>query len=237
MTIRMLAQDYIGLLLVYLIIAASLAVALHLDRRGSSIDSRKVVHIGVGLFVFVWWAFTERWVMLAFFTVPFAVILFFAMFSGNMVSRSRIGTMAQDRGHRTGLFLYAVSITVLVLFFFGDHWVAASIGVIALTWGDGMGSIIGKRYGTHGLSNGKSLEGSLGVFAGTAAMTLVLMLFYGCLASSGLYSGDVVAAVPVPVVCLASGLVATLVEALSPGAYDNLAIPIIVAAAMVPLGL
>ena len=44
-------QDVIGLLLVYMIIAVSLAVALAMERRGSGGDVRKVVHIGVGFFV------------------------------------------------------------------------------------------------------------------------------------------------------------------------------------------
>ena len=110
----MLTQDYIGLALVYAIIASSLLVALAMERRGSQRDVRKVVHIGVGLFVFVWWMFSENWIMLVFFTVPFAVILFVAMFRDNAISNSKLGDLANNKGHRTGLFLYAVTITILV---------------------------------------------------------------------------------------------------------------------------
>ena len=53
----MLVQDYIGLILVYGLIAISLAIGLYLDRRGSALDVRKIIHIGVGNFIFIWWIF------------------------------------------------------------------------------------------------------------------------------------------------------------------------------------
>ena len=146
----MTPQDLVGLALVYAIIASSLAVALVMERRGTGGDARKVVHVGVGFFVLVWWMFSENWIMLVFFTVPFAVLLFIAMFRGNAVSESKLGDLANNKGHRTGLFLYAVTITILVAFFW-DHWTAATIGVVAMTFGDGFGSIVG-RSTSHPLS-------------------------------------------------------------------------------------
>lgn len=233
----MTQQDVLGLILVYAIIAASLAVALALRRRGSGPDSRKVIHVGVGLFVLVWWMFSENWIMLVFFTVPFAIILLVTMVRGNRLSESSLGHLANDDGHRTGLLLYVVSINVLVALLW-DHWTAATIGVVAMTWGDGLGSVIGRRYGRHRMRNGKSLEGSLGVFAGTAAATLLVVLYYGWLISSGLYpTGDADAIVPVWAVSLAAGTLATVLEALCPGEYDNIVIPLATAAAMVALGL
>lgn len=229
-------QDYIGLVLVYAIIGASLGIALLLDRRGSERDIRKVVHIGVGLFTLVWWMFTEAWIMLVFFAVPFVVILYVAMHRGNAIHDSKLGDLANERGHRTGLFLYAVSITVLVALFW-DHWTAATVGVVAMTWGDGVGSIVGKRFGRRRIVNGKSLEGSLAVFAATAVVSALMMLFYGFLAGAGLFSGDVTAAVPFWAAAMVAGAVAAVVEALCPGQYDNLFIPLTVAAVMVLLGL
>ena len=172
------ATDVIALALVYAIIGTSLAVALALERRGSERDVRKVVHIGVGFFVFVWWAFSENWIMFVFFALPFAVILFVAMFRGNAVSDSKLGDIANNRGHRTGLFLYVVTIAIFIVFFW-DHWTAATVGVVAMTFGDG--------FGRHRTINGKSLEGSLGVFAATAVMASAIILLYGWLYASGLF--------------------------------------------------
>lgn len=230
--------NMLGLVLVYAVIGASLGAALLMERRGSSVDVRKVVHIGVGTFAFIWWMFSAGWIMLVFFTVPFAVVLFLAMLKDNAVSRSKLGDLSNNKGHKQGLFLYAISITILVLLCFPDHWVAASVGVMAMTWGDGIGSVVGKRFGKHKTINGKSLEGSLGVFAATAIMTAVMVLFYGLLASSGLYPmGSVPDASPVWILAPVAGLIATVVEAVCPGEFDNLAIPLTVTFAMVILGL
>ena len=229
-------QDYVALFLVYLIIAASLGLSMYLERKGSAVDTRKVVHIGVGNFVFVWWMFTEGWIMLAFFTVPFAIILFLAMLKDNVVSRSKLGELS-NKGHKTGLFFYAITITILVILC-PDHWTAASIGIVAMTYGDGFGSVIGKRFGKHKTFNGKSLEGSLGVFALTAAMAAVVILFYGFLASSGWYpAGAYDAMVPAWAACLAAGALASVIEAVSKGFFDNLAVPLLVTLAMVLLGM
>lgn len=230
-------QDVIGLALVYAIIAASLIIALVLDRRGSKTDVRKVVHMGVGFFVFVWWMFSENWIMLVFFAIPFGAILFVAMFKGNAVSDSKLGDLSNNKGHRTGLFLYVLTIGILIAFFW-DHWTAATIGVVAMTFGDGMGSAIGRRFGRHRYLNGKSAEGSLGVFAATAVMATVIVTFYGWLTASGFYpTGDSVATVPLWVVCITAGVLASVLEALCPGQYDNIVTPLVVASAMVLLGL
>ena len=233
----MTPQDLVGLALVYAIIASSLAVALVMERRGTGGDARKVVHVGVGLFVLMWWMFSENWIMLVFFTVPFAVLLFIAMFRGNAVSESKLGDLANNKGHRTGLFLYAVTITILVAFFW-DHWTAATIGVVAMTFGDGLGSIVGRRYGRHRILNGKSLEGSLAVFAATALSAVFIILYYGWLTASGFYpAGDSVAIVPFWAVAAIAGLIAMVLEAVCPGQYDNIVTPLVVAVAMVALGL
>ena len=221
----------------YAIIASSLAVALVMERRGTGGDARKVVHVGVGFFVLVWWMFSENWIMLVFFTVPFAVLLFIAMFRGNAVSESKLGDLANNKGHRTGLFLYAVTITILVAFFW-DHWTAATIGVVAMTFGDGFGSIVGRRYGRHRILNGKSLEGSLAVFAATALAAAFIILYYGWLTSSGFYpAGDSAAIVPFWAAAVIAGLIAMVLEAVCPGQYDNIVTPLVVALAMVALGM
>ncbi len=230
--------NILGLVLVYAIIGTFLGVALILERRGSTADVRKVVHIGVGTFAFVWWMFSEGWIMLVFFTIPFAIVLLFAMMKDNAVSRSKLGDLSKNKGHKQGLFLYAISITILVLLCFPDHWVAASVGIMAMTWGDGIGSVVGRKFGRHKTINGKSLEGSIGVFAATAVMTVVMVLFYWAIASAGLYpAGDVPGASPLWVLAPVAGLVATVVEAVCPGEFDNLAIPLTVTGAMVLLGL
>ncbi len=229
-------QDIIALVLVYVVILASLGASLYLEKKGSKIDTRKVVHIGVGNFIFIWWMFIESWVMLVFFTIPFALILLVAMIKGTRLYNSKLGELSRQ-GHTTGLLFYAITVSVMVIFF-RDHWIAATIGIVAMTYGDGFGSVIGRRFGKHRLREGKSFEGSFGVFAATAIMSMVIVLLYGFLASAGYYpAGVYTGIVPAPIACMVAGLVASVVEAVCSGSYDNLAVPISTAIVMVLLGL
>ena len=233
----MLAQDYVGLLLVYLIIVASLGAALLVEHHDKDINVRKIVHIGVGNFVFVWWMFSAGWIMLAFFAIPFGLILFLAMFRNNLIGRGKLGELTNEKGHSKGLFLYVVSITVMILFFFSEHWLAASIGIVAMTYGDGAGCIIGKRFGRHRTIHGKTLEGSIGVFAGTFVSALAVSALYIWLVSNGHLMCDVKPILPIWVTCAIIGLWSSLLETVCPGEYDNLAIPISTALILVLLGL
>jgi len=232
-------QDIIALILVYLLIAAALGLSLYVEKKKINWDTRKIVHIGVGAFIYIWWAFTQNWIMLAFFAIPFAVVLFLAMFPGNPVSNSKLGELTNDKGHRYGLFLYVVSICLLVAFFF-DHWLAATIAVVAMTRGDGFGSIVGRRFGKHKIINGKSLEGSIGVFAATALFSIFVIIVYGFLSSQGMFA---LHAIYVPglgfgVLCaLVAGVMASVIEAVCPGDFDNLCIPLSIAIVLTLMGL
>jgi len=232
------SQDIIALVVVYGIIVVSLVLSIIAERRQWNFDYRKIVHIGVGNFIFVWWAFSESWIMEVFFAIPFAVILFFAMFKNNPIGRSKLGELTQAQGNRTGLFFYAISIGILAHFCFGAHWLAASIAVVAMTYGDGFGSIIGKRFGKHKTINGKSLEGSIAVFAVTAIVSLIVWGFYNFITGEGWYSGANLTAIIHPVLaCMLAGLVTSAVEMLAPGDIDNLLNPLITAEVMILIGL
>ena len=249
----MTTNDIIGLVLVYALIVAALLLSLIVEKKLPNIDPRKVVHIGVGNFVFVWWMFTQSWVMLVFFTVPFAVILFIAMFRGNAISESKLGELTR-KGHNTGLFLYAITITVLVVFFFRDgllysilpdlgmeHWLAASIAIMAMTYGDGFGSVVGRRIGKHKIIHGKSLEGSIGVFCATTIMACVMFALFNAvngLTMNGItYWFDTSGILPWFVIAPIAGLLSAVLEALCNGDYDNFVNPIIIGLMLVALGL
>ena len=137
-------------------------------------------------------------------------------------------------------FIYSNPLVTIAIFivFFWDHWTAATVGVVAMTFGDGFGSIVGRRFGRHRTINGKSLEGSLGVFAATAVMASAIILLYGWLYASGLFpNGGTDLVVPFWAAAAVAGLAATVLEAVCPGQYDNIVTPIVVALTMVMLGL
>ena len=234
-------QDIVALIIVYLIIVAALGLSLFVQKKGINWDNRKIVHIGVGSFIYIWWAFTANWIMLAFFAIPFALVLLFAMFPGNPVSNSKLGELTNDMGHRYGLFLYVVSICLMVAFFY-DHWLAATIAIVAMTRGDGFGSVIGKKFGKHKGYHGKSLEGSVAVFVATALVSFLIVILYGYLSVTLPGYGIFVNAHTVDLLfgaccCLLAGVIATVVEAVAPGDFDNILISLCVAIPLALLGL
>jgi phytol kinase len=229
-------QDIIGLAIVYGIIVVSLAFSLINEKLGWGLDTRKIVHIGIGNFVFVWWMFSAQWIMLAFFAVPFEIVLILAAFGDNPVSRSKLGELSKDKGHKTGLIFYVFSIIVLIVFFF-DHWVAASIGIVAMTYGDGFGSVVGRKYGKHKTINGKSLEGSIGVFMASMIMAFVVIGFYTFICSNGYYAGDYETSIPFWILPPVVGLITAVTEMVCPGEYDNIFIPLLTAGTAVLMGL
>ena len=231
-------NDIIALVLVYILIAVVLAVALLVQKKtGDRYDIRKIIHIGIGNFVFLWWMFEHAWVMEVFFAIPFAIILFFAMMKDNKIANSSLGDISKNKGHKQGLFLYVVSIVILVALCFDAHWSAASIGIVAMTWGDGFGSIIGKRYGRHKSVNGKSIEGTLGVLFVTAIVSMVLMVFLGYMPLPEGTGILLTAAIPIWACCLIAGGVVAVTETFTPGWVDNIVNCMVVTGVMILLGL
>lgn len=232
------SNDIVALVLVYVLIAVVLVVAQLIQKKyGDRFDIRKIIHIGIGNFVFIWWMFEHAWVMEVFFAIPFAIILFFAMLKDNAIAKSALGDISQNKGHKPGLFLYVMSIVILVALCFNEHWSAASIGIVAMTWGDGFGSIIGKRYGKHKSFNGKSVEGTLGVFVVTAVVSMILMVFLGFMPLPDPTGIRLVASIPIWACCLIAGAVVSVTETFTPGWVDNIVNCMAVTAVMILLGL
>jgi len=172
---------------------------------------RKVVHIGTGhVLLIAWWLQIPTWLCVA------AGVTFSAIALAS--HHTNILPMLNDVGRKTyGVFYYALSITVLVGLLWEHHPQYAVIGVMVMSWGDGMAALIGKRFGKHTfiyMGNKRSLEGSLAMFV----TSLIVML--GIFASGhSLSARDIGVAIPV-------AAIAAMLEAFSPGGTDNLSVPL-----------
>ena len=114
-----------------------------------------------------------------------------------------------------GIRLYGVSYAAGTIAAFALAAWPAAAALLALSLGDGLGGLIGRRYGRRAFAvpgaKRKTLEGSVAVAAFSALAVLIAMLRFG---------------VPVTALPLALGaLVAAAAEALSPAGTDNLFVP------------
>jgi len=173
---------------------------------------RKVVHIGTGnVILLAWWLHIPASVGITASILASAVTFLsyrFPILPGiNSVGRKSFGT-----------FFYAVSIGLLIAWFWPlQQPQYAALGILVMTWGDGLAALIGQRFGQHHYKvwgREKSWEGSL---------TMALVSYF---VSSLVLLGVQGNVWQTWVVSLAVALVATGLEAFSMFGIDNLTVPL-----------
>jgi len=197
--------DILGLILVYAYVILLLVISERVLKKHPNF-SRKFLHIMVGNILFILPFFQSRWVMALLAAAPFILLTFLISPYSPLKIKDRIS----GSGHGLGLVYYAISWTVLALLFFDQPWIIG-VGIAAMSYGDGMASLIGMKYGRikYNLTgDNKSLEGSLAMFFVLIVMLWVVLAYY---------------AVPVnPMVIVSVALVATILEGITPKGLDNI---------------
>ncbi len=202
----------VGTIALALLCIVLLAETLHRRVSQNSELARKVVHIGSGnVILFAWWLQIPAWVGIAASIIASIIALlsyYIPFLPGiNSVGRKSLGT-----------FFYAISIGILIAWFWPiQQFQYAAIGILVMTWGDGLAGLIGQNFGKHpyeiwGMK--KSWEGSL-----TMALT------------SYVVSSSILFAVQGNVwqtwlISVAIALFATGLEAFSKLGIDNLTVPL-----------
>lgn len=227
----MTTQDWIGLGVSYAYASGLLVLAEVIRRwRGYPQDfTRKIVHIGAGMWVFGVLGLFDTW---------YIGIIPFATFIGlnYIFYRYRFLEAVDATDSSPGTVYFAFSITLLFVALWrtdspDDRGYIAAAGAMAMTWGDALAAIIGRRWGKrrYTVAGGtRSWEGSLAMFLASAtAMFLTLALVPG--------SGLSPLSAPIGLgLCLAAALggalVATVAEAFSPSGTDNLSVPLLAGA-------
>jgi phytol kinase len=173
---------------------------------------RKVVHIGTGNILFLAWGLNlPLWLCLSA-SIAFSAIALISYFLPVLPMLSGVGRKTY------GVFYYALSITILV----GCFWRIgapqfATVGVIVMSWGDGLAALIGQRWGKHAyhfMGSKRTLEGSLAMLVVSYLATCLILSICQGINSSTLL-------IPLPV-----AVIATILEAISPGGTDNLTVPL-----------
>ncbi|MFQ3663730.1 MAG: phosphatidate cytidylyltransferase [Chloroflexaceae bacterium] len=224
----MTTQDWIGLGVSYAYATGLLVLAEVIRRwRGYPQDfTRKIVHIGAGMWVFGVLALFDTWYIGI---IPFASFIVI----NYILWRYKVLESMDAPDSSPGTVYFALSVTLLFLAFWrtnspDDKGYIAAAGTMAMTWGDSMAAIIGKRFGQHryNVAGGtRSWEGSVAMLIASAiAMFLTLVLVPGSALgplTPPLASSTAVAA------ALTGALVAAVAEAFSPAGTDNLSVPLL----------
>ena len=196
---------YLGLLL---LIAEFLSRVYQADSE----LTRKIVHIGTGNVILLGWWLNISAQVIIFASVVASLIAITSYFlpilpSVNSVGRKSLGTL-----------FYAISIGVLVVLFWQeDSKQFTAIGILVMSYGDGMAALIGQNWGKHPYQlwgNKKSWEGSLTMT--TVSILITIIIFF--LVPGWQWQYIVVATIV--------GILATVLETFSQIGIDNLTVPV-----------
>ncbi|HIK19110.1 MAG TPA: phosphatidate cytidylyltransferase [Leptolyngbyaceae cyanobacterium M33_DOE_097] len=187
------------------------AETLHKRGWASPETVRKVVHIGAGnVILLAWWLNTPAWLGIAA-SIVFSIVTFLSYRLPILPSINGIGRKS------LGTFFYAVSIGVLIALFWQTAPDCAVLGILVMTWGDGLAALIGQRFGKHIYKlwdMQKSWEGSFAMgFVSFLVGVFVLSIAHSLSWKIGL-------------IALIVAIAATALEAFSKYGIDNLTVPL-----------
>lgn len=202
----------IGIVLAYLGALVGSAELLSRSTNMSPELTRKIVHIGSGNVILIAWFGNipgEIGVAAAIVAGFVALISYFLPIlpSVNSVGRQSLGT-----------FFYALSMGILIWWFWSiQQPYFAVLGVLIMTWGDGLAAVIGSNFGKHPYTifgNKKSYEGTATMFFVSLAIALLILSTLSLLAWQQLLVAVVIA------------IAATFLESFAQFGIDNFAVPV-----------
>jgi phytol kinase len=226
-------RDVIGLIVSYLYAFGLLGFgeAIRKWRGYSQAFTRKLVHVGAGMWVWGTLALFDTWQIGL---IPFGSFIFL----NYIFYRFTIFRAMDSEESTPGTIYFAFSITLLYALFWRtdgstDRAVIATGGVMAMTWGDALASIVGGRWGRRSYTvwgHRRTYEGSAMMFLTSfAAVTVTLLVLPGSSLSpttETLQTGTVVVSATI------ATAIATLAEGVSPAGTDNFSVPLLTAATL-----
>lgn len=217
-----MSGDPLALVLSYLYVTMILGLAEVIRRRaGFGVDfTRKVVHVGVGIWIVPTLLLFQDWRWAVVPPATFVVL--------NLISyrTSLLGAMEEADKRNLGTILFPIAFIVLIAWFWPKGRPdAIAGGILVLALGDAAAALVGRRFGRHRYRVGgstRSLEGT----GAMVALSVVALVVASAFFPSPLSPGTVIG-----VACLAGAL-----EAISVWGVDNLVVPFGTAIAISMLG-
>jgi dolichol kinase len=226
----------------YVLTVIGLGIVIQKSMKMDAKFTRKVIHLFAGFAIYTVPFYTHAYTA-NLISVPMLLLIYLINPKSKLsFAKNAFEAMASERdykrGHLMGPFYYAISINIFTLSFtlipslVPFYWIPAA-GLTALFLGDGIAPLIGrmerKRHKYTFFGSERSIEGSLAMLAGSILGICFAFYFLG-------YVGLGVITLNfqswIPVVSIAA-IVGTLIEAITPGGFDNLSIPVGVIATLI----
>jgi phytol kinase len=202
-------------ILIVTIYISLLLVIAEFSRRYTKVDSeftRKIVHIGTGNVILLAWWFHIPTFIIIFASIIASFVAIVSYFlpilpSVNGVGRKSLGTL-----------FYAMSIGILTgLFWENGQQQYTVMGILIMSYGDGMAALIGKKWGKNPYQvwgNKKSWQGSLTMTFVSILITVIVLTFTDNWQLENM------------IIALIVGIFATILETISYIGIDNLTVPV-----------
>jgi phytol kinase len=173
---------------------------------------RKIVHIGTGnVILLAWWLDIPAVLGI----IASAIASLITLISYRLPILPGINSVGRKS---LGTFFYAMSIGILVSFFwYINQPQYAALGILIMAWGDGFAAIIGRRFGKHKYK----LFGGQKSWEGSGTMSLISYLISSLILLST--EGNTW---EIWVISLVVAAVATTLETISFLGMDNLTVPL-----------
>jgi dolichol kinase len=200
-----------------LVLASGVAACVVVHAAGvATTYVRDMLHVGAGVWVlgWLWWDGVA---------IPVAIVAMVAIVVAavpllapriELVARFRRSVSGGDEGW-AGLVFYTISFVILTAVGLSGERFPAAAGLLALTFGDGLGGAVGRQLGhlryRWPWAKPKTVEGSMTVAAGACL---------GVVVAAGLFDASIA-----PTTVLAIGVIAAVAEGLAPRSSDNVLVP------------
>lgn len=209
-----MSRDMMGLVLSFGFVFLMILLATLIQKlfKLSNEFSRKIIHIAVGNWIFIALYYFEDWYIAIIGPLAFILINFlsykFTIFKAMELEEKNPGTI-----------YYPISLAVCTLLTYSRQplIILPYLGIMAMTWGDGMAAVIGKKWPLKQIRPGKSVGGSTAFFIFTLIVSLVYLFI-----EAGNLSLTIVF-----VFALGTAFIGGMIELFSPKDLDNLTVPIL----------
>ena len=208
-------RNILGVIIGFVFVFAMIFIATVIQKlfKLSNDFSRKIIHIAVGNWIFIALFYFTEWY--------YAIIGPLAFILINYLSYKYTIFKAMELEEKNpGTVYYSVSLTICTLLTFCQSplLVLPFLGIMAMTWGDGMAAVVGKKFPIKQLRPGKSLGGSGSFFIFTLISSIVYLLIAGITFNTGI----------VLLIGLITALLGAIIELYSPKNLDNLTVPLVI---------